>query len=291
MTTGGGREQIGLESTPDKYVRSIVAVMREVRRVLRDDGTVWLNLGDKYVAGGSGGIGSSTITSGRNHEAARAAQAARGGPRHGRYKGLKPKDLIGIPWRVALALQRAGWWLRSDVVWHKPAPLPESVSDRPTRAHEYVFLLTKSEEYFYDADAIRTPVADKTRSTYGSVRHPKPGDGAAERISRDIPKRSPKLASDGTVLGANRRTVWSIASGGYDGGHTSTYPEALVEPCVLAGCPVDGVVLDPFVGSGTTLRVAARLGRQGIGIEQNAELLPEIEERMRGVQMPLRGVA
>lgn len=158
---------------------------------------------------------------------------------------------------------------------------------------EYVFLLAKSEEYYYDADAIRTPVADKTRSTYGNVRHAKPGDleSATAHLARDIPKRAPKLASDGTVLGANKRTVWSIASGGYDGGHTSTYPEALVEPCILAGCPVDGVVLDPFVGSGTTLRVAARLGRQGIGIEKNAELIPEIEERMRGVQMPLRGVA
>lgn len=278
--------EMGLEESPAAYVRNLLLAMRAVRRVLRDDGTCWLNLGDSYATRSPAGW------QGKNTKA-----PDRRGLAHPRMKkaadGIKTKDLVGIPWRCALALQRDGWWIRSEVIWHKPAPMPESVEDRPTRAHEHLFLLTRSADYFYNADAIRTPVVDKTRSTYGSVRATRGGAGddrlspKAERLGASLPKRTPKTASDGTVLGANKRSVWTISSPPYDGDHTSTFPEALVEPCILAGCPVDGTVLDPFVGSGTTLKVADRLGRSSIGIEMNRECLPDIEKRMAGLQRDL----
>lgn len=286
-------DPIGLEATPQLYVKRMVGVMRLVRRALRDDGTLWLNVGDTYMGGRSGGVGASTITSGRNHAA--ALEAAGEGTRHRTAPGLKEKDLVGIPWRLALALQRDGWWLRSEIIWHKPAPMPESVRDRPTRAHEHLFLLSKSADYHYDADAIRTPVVDKTRSTYGSVRATRGGSGdarldpKADRLAATLPKRQPKTASDGTVLGANRRTVWSIASTPWLGKHTSTFPPALVEPCILAGCPVGGTVLDPFVGTGTVLAKAMELGRFAIGIDNDPTNLEEIELRLAGTQLRLVG--
>jgi len=292
----GVEGQLGLEATPDKYVAALVEVFRAVRRVLRADGTVWLNLGDKYVCGGSGGMGSrSTLDSRptRNHAATRAAKAARGGPRHERYDGLKPKDLIGLPWRVALALQADGWWLRSDIIWHKPNPMPESVVDRPTRAHEYVFLLSKSESYYYDADAIRTPLAAKTFTTYGSRRVSKGTDGlgrvAAHNIAITSPERRPRLRADGRPAGANRRSVWTIATrpSPFSGDHFASFPDTLVEPCVLAGAPPDGVVIDPFAGTGTTAEVALRLGRRAIAIELSPSYAQLIEQRLRGVQLPL----
>lgn len=291
----GDVDPLGLEATPQEYVKRIVRIMRLVRRALRADGTCWLNLGDTYMAGRSGGIGagSTLLGSQRNHEA--MLGIPRDQTRHRRAPGLKEKDLVGIPWRVALALQADGWWLRSEVIWHKPAPMPECVRDRPTRAHEHLFLLTKSAEYWYDADAIRTPVADKTRSTYGNVRATKGGGGkdrlepAAARISRAVPKRKAKLASDGTVLGANKRSVWSIAPYRWHGQHTSTFPPALVEPCILAGCPVGGTVLDPFCGSGTTLVKALELGRCALGIDNDPTVLEDIELRMAGTQLRLVG--
>ena len=261
--------QIGLESTPEAYVARMVEVFREVRRVLRDDGTCWVNLGDSYAATtkGSGGTGKSTLAGTPNDENGQIFT-----PRRLDIGSLKPKDLVGIPWRVAFALQADGWWLRQDIIWHKPNPMPESVRDRCTKAHEYVFLLTKSERYFYDAETVseaskypdddrksRSSVADKRMPT-GSVAGIRPG-------SATYPTR-------------NRRSVWTVTTKPYSGAHFAVMPAALVEPCIKAGCPEGGTVLDPFAGSGTTLAVAAELGRNGIGCELNPEYIELANQRI-----------
>ena len=221
--------QLGLEETPDEYVEAIVEVFRSVRRVLRDDGTVWLNLGDTYAASGRGG-GGSWIDKRKAWQQKKHQTGWRGCP-----DGLKPKDLVGIPWRVALALQHDGWWLRSDIVWNKTNPMPESVDDRPTRCHEYLFLLAKSERYYYDGDAIREPVTGGAHHR-GSGLHPKcapAGSGikANESFSRAV---------RGLVKTRSKRTVWETAVARYAEAHFATFPPQLVEPCVLAGAPMGG---------------------------------------------------
>ena len=242
----GTAAQIGLEPTPDAYVQQIVAVFREVRRVLKNDGVLWLNLGDSYAgAANSGGINKND-----------------GGPAV-RVVGLsakpgKPKDLLGIPWRVAFALQSDGWYLRSDVIWHKPNPMPESVTDRPTKAHEYLFLLTKSERYYYDANAVKEPVLAPdhlTRTAMNGLGNGELGKGA--RFGTPDP------------LGRNRRSVWTVPTMPYSGAHFATMPEKLVEPCILAGSRLGDRVLDPFMGSGTVGAVAERLGRRWVGLDLN----------------------
>ncbi len=271
--------QIGLESSHQEFVRELVGVMREVRRVLKPSGTLWLNLGDSY-AGASGGW------QGKNGDRASRTFTARmktekKGP------GLKPKDLVGIPWMVAFALRDDGWWLRADIVWSKPNPMPESVTDRPTRAHEMVLLLAKSERYHYDGDAIREPLSPKTKTAWGSLRHPMRGDETAHRgvkgakFATDIPRRKPRLGADGSPMGANKRTVWTVASEPFAGAHFATFPTALVKPMVLAGCPAGGTVLDPFAGTGTTLLVAKELGRRAVGIELNADYCAMAGERLK----------
>ncbi|UJR81462.1 DNA-methyltransferase [Sandaracinus amylolyticus] len=279
----GVEGQLGLEESPHEFVEKLVEVFREVRRVLRSDGTCWVNLGDSY-AGNPGGF------QGKHGQRASRTFTARIDTKK-RGHGLKPKDLVGIPWRVALAMQDDGWWLRSDIIWSKPNPLPESVTDRPTKSHEYLFLLTKSERYFYDADSIRTPLAEKTFTAYGTTRRSKGTDAlgkiAAHNIARDVPERKPRLNADGEPAGANRRSVWTIATRPYEGAHFATFPPDLVEPCVLAGCPREGLVLDPFAGSGTTLQVALERGRRALGIELNPEYARLIEQRLASVQFPL----
>ena len=286
----GCDDQIGLEQTPGLFVEALVDVFREVRRTLRDDGTIWVNLGDTYIAGRPGGIGTSSKVTSRNHLESQKVRGV-GNAAHRRAHGLKPKDLCGVPWRVALALQADGWWLRSDIIWHKTSPMPESVRDRPSRAHEYLFLLSKSARYYYDADAIRTPLKPKTLTAYGTRRRSKGTDKlgrvASHNISERIPDRKPRLAEDGSHAGANRRTVWTIAQEPYAGAHFATYPRELVKPCILAGSPPDGLVLDPFAGSGTTLEVALALGRRAIGIEANPDYAALIEKRLKGTQFPL----
>jgi len=326
----GIRGQLGLEQTPEEYVARMVAVFRAVRRVLRDDGTLWLNLGDSYAAStkGAGGDGKQHTNAGSVHR-----ERAWSIP-----PNLKPKDLVGIPWRVAFALQADGWYLRSDIIWHKPNPMPESVTDRPTKAHEYVFLLSKSARYFYDADAVREASEQPNRMRADEV-------GGASHVERG------QHSKGGTFTGSqsrNRRSVWTVATQPYSGAHFATFPPKLIEPCIMAGtsergccaecgapmvrevdaehygrpaeklyggtlghnptgkvpgsntrgCPdrnkrttgwhpscscdagtVGCIVIDPFLGSGTTGQVAEQLGRRWWGCELNPDYEPLIRER------------
>ncbi len=258
--------QIGLEPTVEAFVAEMVAVFREVRRALRGDGTVWLNLGDSYNAAGRDGHGTRVgYKQGTNRASANGSDTSRP-----TAAGLKPKDLIGIPWRVAFALQSDGWYLRQDIIWHKPNPMPESVTDRCTKSHEYLFMLTKSPRYYYDAKAIAEPSQDAT-----NYRPSKP-KGSFQDKGEPLPGR---LAFRHTTEMRNRRSVWTIATQPTKNAHFATFPEALVEPCILAGSRPGDTVMDPFAGSGTTLRVATRLGRHGVGIELNPAYVPMIERR------------
>jgi DNA modification methylase len=270
--------QLGLEATPDAYVAQMVAVFREVWRVLRDDGVCWLNLGDSYAAqGGPEPAQTKWQVSG-------ASDGQNGGKSRRTPSGLKPKDLCGIPWRVAFALQADGWYLRSDVIWSKPNPMPESVTDRPTKAHEYVFLLTKSQRYYWDADAVREP------NTAGTISRLSSGPVQAKR---DGPKNIVRMDGGGEYKeanGRNIRSVWTIATQPYPGAHFATMPEKLVERCVLAGSKAGDIVLDPFIGSATVARVALMLGRRAIGCDLNPAYLKLAAERTRVTYgLPLSG--
>lgn len=268
----GVEGQLGLEPTPDEFVSAMVEVFREVRRVLRDDGTLWLNLGDSYANDGKWGG-----STGGKH-----ASALHGNSGIGRRlltTGLKPKDLIGIPWRVAFALQADGWYLRQDIIWHKPNPMPESVTDRCTKAHEYIFLFAKSERYYFDVDAIREPYATADRR--GPRRSYKPGSASSHRLDDGHEEMTGPFA--GLPLnpnGRNRRSVWTVSTKPFKGAHFATFPPDLIEPCVLAGCPVDGTVLDPFFGAGTTGLVAQKHGRNCVGIEINPDYIAIANERL-----------
>ena len=235
----GTDDQLGQEETPEKFVENLVNVFREVRRVLRDDGTVWLNLGDSYAR-----TGGDSAEKGR-HWDGRKNNPNTGHNRYAKKIGLKQKDLVGIPWRVAFALQADGWYLRQDIIWHKPNPMPESVTDRCTKAHEYVFLLSKSPKYYYDNEAIKTKASD---------------------------------AADYDT--SNKRSVWSIPVASYSEAHFATYPPELIKPCILAGCPEGGTVLDPFGGSGTTAQVASNLNRNAILCELNPEYVEIAKGRL-----------
>ncbi len=289
----GHPQQIGLQKDAAEYVDELVGVFREVRRVLADDGVLWLNLGDTYNAYNGNAGPSSSISRGR-HDAARP-DLARG---HGLlWKARKPKDLLGIPWMVAFALQADGWYLRSDIIWSKPNPMPESVTDRPTKAHEYLFLFAKSERYFYDAQAIAEPVSvamlEQMEDGYeglglkdyesAGVQNPSSvkariiANAKARYKAANIPGQSPHgytrreggTAMKENAIMRNRRTVWSVPTKPYVGSHFATMPEKLVEPCILAGSRFGDRILDPFMGSGTVGAVAERLGRQWVGLDLN----------------------
>ena len=261
--------QIGLEKTIDKYVQRLVEVFREVRRVLRDDGTVWLNLGDSYASTtkGSGGAGKSTLGPNRDLQNIDFQKME---PRRFELDGLKPKDLIGIPWRVAFALQADGWYLRSDIIWHKPNPMPESVTDRCTKAHEYIFLLSKSARYYYDHEAIK----EESVIGEGAIRR----SGAVSQVGTLRNDEGRHCVNDGT---RNRRTVWTVSTRSYKGAHFATFPPELIEPCVLAGSAEGDTVLDPFSGAGTTGVVALAKRRKYIGIELNPRYAEMAARRIR----------
>jgi site-specific DNA-methyltransferase (adenine-specific) len=276
----------------------MVEVFREVRRVLRDDGTCWVNLGDSYANQKSGDTysGFNDRYFNRSTDGGKQAKTV-SGAKVGKleFAGLKPKDLCGIPWRVAFALQADGWWLRQDIIWHKPNPMPESVRDRCTKAHEYVFLLTKSERYFYDADAVKEAGSTSSAAAWyrkNAVRNEKPAGASTldGNLSHQSGLRRPGWQQvNATEQGRNRRSVWTITTKPYSGAHFAVMPAALVEPCIKAGCPEGGTVLDPFAGSGTTLAVAAELGRSGIGCELNPEYIALAEQRIAQskAKMPL----
>jgi DNA modification methylase len=294
---GAGRidAQIGLEATPEAYVAAIVAVFRELARVLKDDGTAWLNLGDSYAGTNQPArLTARPATNGRGELQIATAADCKGRADLETQHNLKPKDLVGIPWRIAFALQADGWYLRSDIIWHKPNPMPESVTDRPTKAHEYVFLLSKSERYTYDADAI-------AEATVGRTPHDLTGPGVDAPGS--MPQRGSRSGNlervygngrsrPGSHLGAsvpwegrtrNKRSVWTIPTLPYSGAHFATMPPALVTPCILAGCPLGGLVLDPFIGSGTVGAVAEQLGRRWIGLDLSYHALAQRRTAQRGL--------
>jgi DNA modification methylase len=264
----GHAGQIGLEETPDAFVAELVAVFREVRRVLRDDGTLWLNLGDSYARGfGGGSPGAKSATNAGSF----ADRESRPLP-----DGLKGKDLVGIPWMVAFALRADGWYLRSDIIWHKPNPMPESVTDRPTKSHEYLFLLAKSERYYYDADAIAEPAIHAGAVVTNDA-------GKNSEMGEYGQTRGGFLREGGVTVKdtRNKRSVWTVPTSPFKGAHFATFPPALIEPCILAWCPKDGTVLDPFGGAGTTGLVSDRLGRDAILCELNAEYAAMAEARIR----------
>ncbi len=310
--------QIGLEETPEQYVEKMVAVFREVRRVLKDDGTLWLNLGDSYWGSGKGtghdeftkNLGRSTLDYGgqiKNHSLQK-------------HDELKPKDLIGIPWMVAFALRADGWYLRQDIIWHKPNPMPESVTDRCTKAHEYVFLLSKSQRYYYDAEAIKQPVADASiqrlsqqiEAQKGSGRVPGKTNGNMKAVG---PGRNPRKGVDtrggnqgsgngipamaingngvnghsgyfdaeGNLIGdgkANKKSVWTVTTKPFSEAHFATFPQELIVDMIKAGCPEGGIVLDPFMGAGTTAVVARKLNRNYMGFELNPEYIKIADKRL-----------
>lgn len=271
--------QIGLEQTPDAYVAELVAVFREARRVLRDDGTLWLNLGDSYAANQSnnGGYSDKSTLAGFTSPDTKGRRANDATKPRKISHGLKPKDLIGIPWRVAFALQADGWWLRQDIIWAKPNPMPESVTDRCTKAHEYLFMLSKSARYFYDADAIKEKAIYEGRVVRAS------GADAKNGQKGDFGQTASGFTSHDTIVtDRNKRSVWTVATQPYADAHFATFPPSLIDPCIKAGCPVDGVVLDPFGGAGTTGLVADRLGRDALLIELNPAYVEMARERLRG---------
>lgn len=298
----GNDAQIGLEKTPDEYVAELVKVFREVRRVLRDDGTLWLNLGDSYAGSGKGG----------QSEAKRSDNWQPEYGNKGAKYGLKSKDLIGIPWRVAFALQADGWYLRQDIIWHKPNPMPESVTDRCTKSHEYIFLLSKSAKYYFNSEAMKERASyglpgnvshrgaveydngdERHRTKAGLASYAERQRSKRDSFKRDASKRSEAIPgqSFGThraereegewdVNTRNRRSVWTVATRPYSGAHFATFPPELIKPCIQAGCPEVGTVLEPFAGSGTTLQVAEKNGCKAVGIEMNPEYCDLIVKRI-----------
>lgn len=293
--------QMGLEPTPREFISGMVAVFEQVRRVLRDDGTCWINMGDTYVSSATGGDPnlSSRLQGGKKHQAEASKRPSK------LVEGLSAKNLLGIPWRLAFALQDAGWYLRQDIIWAKPNPMPESVTDRCTKSHEYIFLLSKSPTYYYNAEAIKTrsknPADDIRRFGQQSwdnkntpdhlrngirPRQKVPGgcdraEGSHGTFHREG-RGTPEYTETQSTM-ANARSVWTINTEGYADAHFATFPRELPKRCILAGSREGDVVLDPFAGSGTTLEVAVELGRKAIGIELNPEYCTLIEKRMSGL--------
>jgi len=263
---GDEQYQIGQEQTPEKFIDNLVNVFKEVKNVLTDDGTCWVNLGDSYYnyrPGRGQGLAKQTVSTTKQDLPDVC-------PRRGnRLEGLKEKDLIGIPWMFAFAMRADGWYLRQDIIWHKPNPMPESVKDRCTKAHEYIFLFSKQKNYYYDNEAIKEPAKDwGTRDrTQGKYHNPGTGLSPHSGLTKSYEKR-------------NKRSVWSVTKKPYKGAHFATYPEELIEPCILAGSEQGDIVLDPFMGSGTTAAVAKSLGRNYIGCELHEEYGDLIQKRI-----------
>jgi len=299
----GHKNQIGLEETPEEYIKTMVEVFRCVWDVLADDGTLWLNIGDSYYnyrPGKGQALVKQTVAN--NNQDLPQTCARRGN----KLDGLKEKDLIGIPWMLAFALRADGWYLRQDIIWHKPNPMPESVQDRCTKAHEYIFLLSKQQKYYYDVDAIAEPAQywgerDRTNGKYhneGSGLTPHTGltgkkktnikFGGNKYGNSNDPKHATKSGNDWEANETrNKRSVWSVTNKPYAGAHFAVFPSSLIEPCILAGAPVGGIVLDPFMGSGTTAQVAQNFGRQYLGCELNEDYKSLQEKRLSQFSLAL----
>lgn len=266
----GIKGQLGLERTPEEYVDKLVEIMNEVKRVLKDDGTLWLNIGDTFAGAGLHPEVPAENSMQRSNHGSYLKPGNKTGSRKNSFKprtipiGLKPKDLIGLPWKLAFALRSDGWYLRQDIIWHKPNLMPEPVRDRCTKSHEYIFLLTKSKKYHFNKDAIKEVSQEGMHSASASPSNSKN-----------------KLRSSSKVLYRNKRSVWTVANNPYKGAHFATFPEKLVEPCVLAGSRKNGTVLDPFAGSGTTGVVALKSNRKFIGVEINAKYARMATNRIR----------
>lgn len=284
--------QIGLEETPEKYIESLCDVFSEVRRVLTPEGTLWLNIGDSYNGNKVG-----------NTEVVKNKKVSESNDFHKKlWSGAKPKDLIGIPWMLAFALRSQGWYLRQDIIWQKPNPMPESVTDRCTKSHEYIFLLSKSQRYYFDYEAIQEPCADQSRTNYAcgnrtnGINKDRNDNDFGER-SKNWKPRTKNCQYDGQKPNSfhlsrengepdkeyyvrNKRDVWSVNVKPCSEAHFATYPFELIKPCILAGCPENGIVLDPFMGSGTTAIVARSLNRNYLGVELNPEYIKIAHKRL-----------
>ena len=271
--------QIGREDTPEQYIDRLTEVFRELRRVLRSDGTLWLNIADTYCGTGNKGYHADP----KNPKGRNGQQIAR----NNRVSGCKQKDLIGIPWLLAFALRADGWYLRSDIIWQKENPMPESVKDRCARCYEHIFLFSKSRKYFFDYKAISEPIAPATaerlkRGMKGGNKYGKPVPGQPQPQSINRPREHGEIKDADINPLRNKRDVWKINTVPFKGGHYAAYPPKLVETCLLAGCPEGGIVLDPFMGSGTTGMVAAQMGRHFVGVELNPEYTDLAYKRIGG---------
>ena len=274
--------QIGLEETPEEYIQKLVDVFREVKRVLKDNGTLWITIGDSYN-GYKGNKNGKYFDS--DYVGGHGFHPTRNGGYGLEDKSLKPKDLIGIPWMLAFALREDGWYLRQDIIWSKPNPMPESVKDRCTKSHEYIFLLSKSPKYYFDSEAIQEDAKPESKARYGYEFN----NGKSQENFR--PNSSPNTAGMKTYTGKrNKRDVWSVVVKSTREAHFATFPEELIKPCILSGSKPNGIVLDPFFGSGTTGRVATELNRKYIGIELNPEYIEIAGRRTNNVQMSLFGI-
>ena len=275
--------QIGNEETPRAYIERLVEIFREVRRVLKKDGTLWLNIADSYAGSGKGIWSKPLSERPKSKQVYHVLPGNSDATMPNRFNGIKPKDMIGIPWMVAFALRDDGWFLRSDIIWQKPNAMPEPVKDRPTKSYEHIFLLSKSPQYYYDMKAIMEPLCAST------IERNKRAVSASSKYAEGLPGQNmqrifkPRSHTDAPSM-RNKRDVWTISTNSYKAdGHFAVYPERLIEPCILAGCPVGGIVLDPFFGSGTTGAVAKRLGRDYIGIDLNADYCRMAAERIEKV--------
>lgn len=274
--------QIGLEETPEQYIAAMVEVFRCVWDVLEDNGTVWLNIGDSYYNYRPGKGQALAKQSVSNTKQDLPDTCARRG---NKLDGLKEKDLIGIPWMLAFALRADGWYLRQDIIWHKPNPMPESVKDRCTKAHEYIFLLSKSQKYYYDSNSISEPHKEVSLQRWSNGGE----DTNNTKYNKETPDTSVGNLRNGSnplrENGANKRSVWTVTTKPYEGAHFAVFPPDLIEPCVLAGSPIGGIVLDPFMGSGTTAQVAQNLNRKYLGCELNKEYESLQKERLKQQQL------
>jgi DNA modification methylase len=293
-------EQIGMEQTPDKFIQSLVDVFNEVKRVLKPQGTLWLNLGDTYSAHKDCKSVADTLRVGGKSEEANVIEKGKSNSRNSKLLksvGLKNKDLIGVPWMAAFALRSSGWYLRQDIIWHKPNPMPESVTDRCTKSHEYIFLMSKSEKYYFDNDSIKTDATTKDLRPNGVERNRiynynskenknpeaylKPYKNLKEKGQPNHTMHENRLKGEEYHSDkANKRSVWTVTTKPYSDAHFATFPQDLIVDCIKAGCPENGIVLDPFMGAGTTALVARKLNRNFIGIELNPDYVKIAENRL-----------